>query len=685
MNSLEKNSLLQLPDFSNLPPDDFISCIQEHINDNEQLLKQLLAQTQGFSWQQLEEPLATAETQLSNSWSLVSHLNAVCSTPALRDIHDQSLQLMTDYHTRLNQNTDLFSAYQSIQSAKSFSQLTVAQQKVITNTLRDFKLSGVALSSEKKIKYQEINQRLSQVESEFEHHVMDATDDWYYLITDENELSGVSAQSKQAFYEAAKEHQQTGWRISLDYPSYHAIITYADNAELRHTIYQAHTTRASELGKKQEWDNSSLMVEILQLRHELATLLDYKNYVDYALTTRMAHTSEEVYDFLQQLCDKLKPAAKNEWQTLCDFAEKQGKSRLEPWDVAYYSEKLRAHTFDFSQEALRLYFPADIVLSGLFLIIGKIFDIKIIEKPNDQVWHQSVSYYVIEDAEGAAIGHLYCDLFPRAQKRGGAWMSDCRSRYTWPDTQIHQLPVAFVTANLTPPQGNQPALLSHDEVTTLFHEFGHALHHLLTRIDYPSINGINNVAWDVVELPSQWLEQWCWQKEALPLFSQQVNTKEPLPDELLNKALAAKNFQAALSLLRQVEFALFDLTIHQKAETIATSDDIARLLQDIRTTIGVLPIAPFNRFQHSFGHIFSGGYAAGYYSYLWAEVLSCDVFSIFEKAGIFDKITGQRFLECFLSQGAVKEADVLVKDFLGRDPNNQAFLKYYGFSNIPSN
>jgi len=668
-NSLTTSAAQQLPNFSHLRTEDFTPNIQQLIQQNEQLLTQLLADKNNITWQQLEEPLTAAEMVLSNAWCIVSHLNAVCSTPTLRETHDNCLLLLTNYYTQLHQNSELFEAYQKIQNNPTFNQLNDAQKKVIKNSLRDFKLAGVALSADKKIKYQAISQRLSQIESEFEHHVMDATDNWHYLITDEKELTGIPQQHIQQFAKAAQEHQQSGWRISLDYPSYHAVITYADSDNLRYTMYKAYTTRASEMAENTSWDNSKLMVEILQLRQEMAQLLDYKNYVDYALVTRMAHTSDEVRQFLQQLVDKLKPIAKRDWQTLSDFAANQGKVKLEPWDLAYYSEKLRVTTFNFSEDELRNYFPADKVLPGLFLVISKIFDIKIIEKNNNEVWNKSVKYYIIENNDGKTIGHLYCDIFPRAQKRGGAWMSDCRSRYIWPD-ENKQLPVAFVTANLTPPSDNKPALLSHDEVTTLFHEFGHALHHLLTRIDYPSINGINAVAWDVVELPSQWLEQWCWQKEALPLISQHVTTGEPLPDELLKKALAAKNFQAALGLLRQLEFALFDLTIHEQAANVKTPEDITRLLQEIRSTISVLPIAPFNRFQHSFSHIFAGGYAAGYYSYLWAEV--------FENAGIFDKATGKRFLDCFLSQGGSKDADVLVKDFLGREPNNQAFLKYHG-------
>ena len=675
-NTLISSISAQIPHFNSLQLQDIEPCIREIIQENEQLLDAITS-TPTADWQHVVAPLIAAETKLSNAWSLVSHLNAVCSTPALRDIHDQCLSLLTEYYTKANQHAGLYKAYQTLRNSSDFEHLNLSQQKVITNTLRDFELSGVNLAENKKERYQAISQRLSQIESEFEHHVMDATDNWHYHTTSLEELSGIPAQQLQQFQQNALDHQLTGWRIGLDYPSYQAVITYCDNEVLRHKLYRAYTTRASELGKNAQWDNSAVMVEILQLRHEIAQLLGFKNYVDYALVTRMAKSVQEVNGFLLQLINNIKPIAEREWQCLCAFAANLGKTQLEPWDVAYYSEKMRVATFDFSDEELRAYFPAPKVMQGLFTIIEQLFVIKIKAKAAEGLWHKDALFFELQNPTSKAIGYLYCDLYPRAQKRGGAWMADCRSRYLWPEGS-QQLPVAFVTANLTAPQQNQPALLSHDEVTTLFHEMGHALHHLLTCIDYPDINGISGVAWDAVELPSQWLEQWCWQKDALPQISAHVTAGAPLPNDLLHKALAAKNFQSALFLMRQLEFALFDMTIYQQAADIHSPLDIARLLQQVRAKVSVVPVADFNRFAHSFGHIFAGGYAAGYYSYLWAEVLSCDVFSVFAKAGIFDKATGQRFLDCFLSQGGVKDAATLVKDFLGREPDNRAFLEYHG-------
>ena len=477
----------------------------------------------------------------------------------------------------------------------------------------------------------------------------------------------------------AKEQQQQGWLISLDFPSYFAIITYADNRDLRQKIYTAYVTRASELGPNAgKWDNSDIMVSILQLRQEEAKLLGYHNYAELSLVPKMAKNTAQVNEFLSELAERSLPFAREEWQELVQFTQAQHNMELlQPWDIAYYSEKLRQQKFQLSQEELRPYFPLPHVLQGLFTVVNKLYGIVIKERKDGfEKWHAGVQFFDLYDADNNLIGGFYIDLFARAQKRGGAWMDSCKTRNRDSSGKL-QLPIAMLNCNFTAPTDSSPALLTHEEVLTLFHEFGHGLHHLLTQMEYFSISGINGVAWDAIELPSQLMENWCWQTEGLDLLACHYQTHAKLPAAMLEKLQAAKNFQAGMQMARQLEFSLFDFHLHE-ATDINTPQQIQNLLDQIRQKNAVVPVAVFNRFQHGFAHIFGGGYAAGYYSYKWAEVLSCDVFTQFKDHGIFDAKTARGFLEEFLSKGGSDDAMQLFVAFMGREPKIDALLQDNG-------
>ncbi len=554
-----------------------------------------------------------------------------------------------------------------------------AQRKVIENELRDFRLSGIDLSDENKQRYREIMQKLSKLTSKFGENVLDATQAWSKLIDDEAALSGLPESAIALTKQQAENEGKQGYLLNLEFPSYYPVITYADDRELRREMYEAYVTRASDEGPNAgQWDNTPIMEEILALRHEVAQLLGFDNYAERSIATKMAASTDQVVEFLQELADRSLPVAKQELQQIREFAKtRHGQTELEAWDIAYYSEKLRQSEYNISQEELKPYFPAPQVINGMFDVVGKLYGIKIQPHEGIDRWHDDVQFFEIVDSNNAIRGQFYLDLFARANKRGGAWMDECISRKVRDGKT--QTPVAYLTCNFTPPIGDDPALLTHGEVETLFHEFGHGLHHMLTKVDYTSVSGISGVAWDAVELPSQFMENWCWEREALDLFAAHYQSGEKIPDDLYQRMKAAKNFQSAMQMVRQLEFSLFDFRMHREYNP-EKGANVYELLDDVRKQVAVMQPPSFNRFPHSFSHIFAGGYAAGYYSYKWAEVLSADAFSAFEETHIFDKKTGQRFLQAILEQGGSREPMELFIDFRGREPTIDALLRHSGLA-----
>ena len=666
----------ELPPFSKILPEHIKPAVEEIINENETAVDELLATKQEFNWKNLQEVLDKLDDRLSQSWSPVGHMNAVVNSDELRDAYNSCLPILSEYSTRIGQNHKLYQAYQSIADSDEFAVLDSAQKKIINDTLRDFKLAGVSLEAEKKERYGEIKKQLSELTSKFSDSVLDATMAWSKVVTDQNELSGLPETALAGAKQLAEAKEEDGWLLNLDFPSFFPVMTYCDNRELRKEVYTAFCTRASDQGPNAgEFDNSERINEILKLRHELAQLLDFNNFAEYSLATKMAESTDEVIHFLEDLANKSKPQAEKELAELKAFAkEEHGVDDLEAWDIGYYGEKLRQQRYAISQEELRPWFPAEKAIAGMFDVVHKLFDVEFEQATDIDCWHKDVRFYNIRRA-GKVIGRFYLDLYAREHKRGGAWMDVCRSRWTLDNKT--QLPVAYLTCNFTPPVGDKAALLTHDEVVTLFHEFGHGLHHMLTKVDYAAVSGIGGVAWDAVELPSQFLENFCWEKEGLALISGHFETGEPLPEDKLEKLLAAKNFQSAMMMVRQLEFSLFDFKLHKEYRDGLNVQDV---LNKVREQVAVVIPPKFNRFQNSFSHIFAGGYSAGYYSYKWAEVLSADAFSRFEDEGIFNKETGESFLHEILEKGGSAEPMELFVNFRGRKPEIDALLRHSGIS-----
>lgn len=616
--------------------------------------------------------------ELNKLWAPVSHLNGVKNSESLRDAYNACLPKLTEYTTEIGQNDRLYQRYRAIADGDEYEQLSPARRKAVDNALRDFKLSGVALPTAQKKRYAEIQQRLAELSNRFSNNVLDATQGWFLHLDDGSRLAGVPEIALQGYRQAAEARSLSGYVLSLDVPAFLPIMQYAADEALRREMYFAYNTRASDQGPNAgQWDNSSPMEEILALRHELARLLGFNNYAECSLATKMAENPNQVLEFLYDLAAKSRPAAENDYEVLREFAQSLGHKALNAWDVPYFSEKLRLQKYALSQEALRPYFPVDTVISGMFAIVERLFGIAIEAATGVDAWHPDVRFFEIRHGD-EVVACFYLDLFAREQKRGGAWMADCRVRRRLRDGSI-QLPIAFLTCNFTPPTRESPSLLTHSEVTTLFHEFGHGLHHMLTQIDCADVSGINGVAWDAVELPSQFLENWCWEPQAIPMISGHYQTGEPLPAEMLEKMLAAKNFQSGLFMVRQLEFALFDFRLHAEYNP-QSPRDIQNLLDEVRDQVAVIPVPESNRFQHSFTHIFAGGYAAGYYSYKWAELLSADAFSRFEEEGVFNAETGRSFLQEILQQGGAREPMELFVSFRGREPVVDALLRHNGLT-----
>ncbi|QPI32155.1 oligopeptidase A [Serratia sp. CMO1] len=667
-----------LPPFSAIRPEDIVPAVQSALADCRAAVERVVAQPGPFTWDNLCQPLAESDDRLSRIWSPIGHLNSVKNSPELRAAYEQALPLLSEYGTWVGQHEGLYQAYRSLKEGAAFEALSVPQRKAVDNALRDFELSGIGLSADKQQRYGEIVARLSELGSTYSNNVLDATMGWSKLITDEAELSGLPESALAQAQAMAQAKEQDGWLLTLDMPSYLPVLTYADNRALREEMYRAFATRASDQGPNAgKWDNSEVMAETLALRHELAQLLGFATYADKSLATKMAESPEQVIGFLSDLAKRARPQAEQELAQLRAFAKQHyGVDELDAWDITYYGEKQKQHLFSISDEQLRPYFPEQRVVEGLFEVVKRIYGITAKERKDVETWHPDVRFFDLFDADGELRGSFYLDLYARENKRGGAWMDDCVGSLRKADGTL-QKPVAYLTCNFNRPLGDQPALFTHNEVTTLFHEFGHGLHHMLTQIDTAGVSGINGVPWDAVELPSQFMENWCWEPEALAFISGHYQSGEPLPKAMLDKLLAAKNYQAALFILRQLEFGLFDFRMHFEYSP-EKGAQILPTLAEVKKMVAVVPSPSWGRFPHAFSHIFAGGYAAGYYSYRWAEVLSADAYSRFEEEGIFNAETGKSFLDNILSRGGSEEPMALFKRFRGREPQLDAMLRHYG-------
>jgi oligopeptidase A len=677
------NPLLQmtdLPPFHAIKPEYVEPAIDTVLAENRAEVARLLESVTEPGWDSLVAPLETLDDRLNRIWSPVSHMNSVVNSPPLREAYEACLPRLSDYTTEMGQNQKLYQAFETIRNDGEYERLDTAQQKMINDTLRDFHLSGVALPEEKKARYKALKSELSQLTTKFSNNILDATNEWNLHLHERNDLAGLPQSSMGMLRQAAEREGVKGWWVSLEYPSYFAVMTYADSPELRQRVYEAFVTRASDQGPDEgKYDNSQIMEDILRHRHELADLLGFQSYAERSLATKMAEDPQQVIDFLRDLTSRSLDLAREELEELHAFAREQhGLEKLEAWDLSYYAEKLRQGKYAISQEDLKSYFPEDHVISGLFEVVNRLYGLDIRQVDQFDSWHEDVRFYEIFDNSGALRGRFYLDLYARPHKRGGAWMDECISRRKLAYGEV-QIPAAYMVCNFAPPVGNDPALFTHNEVQTLFHEFGHGLHHMMTQVDYSGVSGINGVPWDAVELPSQFMENWCWEREALDLFAAHYQSGEKLPDELFDKMIAAKNFQSGMQMVRQLELSLFDFRLHLEYDP-AKGGRIQEILNEVRAEVAVVQPPEYNRFQHGFGHIFSGGYAAGYYSYKWAEVLSADAFSRFEEEGIFNSATGASFMENILEQGGSRDPMELFIEFRGRKPTIDALLRHSGIT-----
>jgi oligopeptidase A len=668
-----------LPPYSRIKPEHVKPAIEQLLAEGRQLVETLLAEQTRHTWKNLVEPLEDMEDRISRAWSPVSHMNSVVNTEAMRDAYNACLPLLSEYGTEMGQHEGLYRAYRQIADGEEYQRLDHAQRKVIDNALRDFRLSGIALDQAARDRFKAIMQELSTLTSRYSDNVLDATNAWYKQVTDESLLAGLPPSARSLARQQATQHKLDGWVFNLEFPSYFPVITYADNRDLREELYTAYVTRASDQGPNAgKWNNADLMQQILALRHEAAQLLGFANYAERSLATKMAESTDHVMDFLNDLATRSRPAAVRELEDVREFAAAAyAQQDLQAWDIPYYSEKLRQQKYAISQEELKPYFAEPHVISGLFAIVQRLYGLQIEVVNGVDTWHETVEYYRIRDAAGDIRGEFYLDLYARQHKRGGAWMDECVSRRRTRDGI--QIPVAYLICNFSPPIGDDPALFTHDEVITLFHEFGHGLHHMLTQIDYAGVSGISGVAWDAVELPSQFMENWCWEREALDLFARHYQNGERIPEDLYQRMMQARNFQSAMQMVRQLEFAIFDFTLHRDYDP-ASPAPVHETLEAVRSRVAVIQPPAFNRFENSFTHIFGGGYAAGYYSYKWAEVLSADAFSAFEESGIFNQDTGSRFMNTILAQGGSREPMELFIEFRGREPSIDALLRHSGLA-----
>lgn len=663
-----------IPRFNDIRAEHIQPALETIINDNRAAIEALIEQGTA-NWEHFVQPFEELDERLSRMWDAASHLNSVLDDETFRDSYRNCLPLISDYTTDIAQDERIYRLFQKVHDNPDFESLSVAQRKIVDNALRDFRLSGVSLPVDKKQRFKAIQSELSTLNNQYDQNLLDATDAYSLHIEDEAAFKGLPDTALALAREEAGNRGLDGCVFTLKAPSYIPFIMFCEDRDLRRQMYEAFVTRASDAGPfAGQWDNAPVIDETLALRRESAGLLDFEDYVAYALETRMAKNGNEVLEFLNKLAGQSRPAALKEFDELQQFAGERGSSDLAAWDVPFWSEKLRQQKYAISQEDLRPWFPLDRVLQGLFDVARRLYGLHIQQQQDAPVWHEDVRFYTITDQNGLNRGRFYLDLYARKGKRGGAWMGDGISRKQL-DGSV-QSPLAWLVTNFSPPLGNQPSLLTHDEVITLFHEFGHGLHHMLTQVDFPAVAGINGVPWDAVELPSQMMENWCWQDEVLEMISGHIDTGAPLPKDMVARLQAAKDFQAGMQLIRQLEFALFDMRIHLDKD----ATPVQETLDTVRREVAVIIPPDFNRFQNGFSHIFAGGYASGYYSYSWAEVLSADAFSLFEENGIFDRKTGHAFLENILEQGGSQEPMDLFVAFRGREPEIDAFLRHRGLA-----
>jgi oligopeptidase A len=665
-----KNPLLDttsLPRFGEIEARHALPAIQQLISDHQRKLSALLDATDDIDFDGLVVPLEAMSHELSRIWSPVSHLQAVLGDPAWRDAYSATLPLMTAHATELSQNRQLQEAYQRIADSMPAT-ASAASRMLMEQELRDFRLAGVALADDAKARYRELVQELAQIQARFEHNVQDAADHWHYHTIDPETISGLPAHTVAQAQNAARENGLDGWWMCLDAPTYVDVLTHADKRELRELFYKAWSTRASDQGSA-EWDNSDNINKILKLRNEISTLVGFANYAEYSLATKMAMNTDDVIDFLRQLATRTKAAAKAELQNISAMATHP----VEAWDISYYLEKLKQQQYSIADEELRQYFPVSKVQEGLFDLAGRLYGVTLRRNGSVKTWHESVSFFEVADENGVAIGGFYTDLFARSGKRNGAWIDECIVRKNLAGENV--LPIGYLVCNFARPDDAGVSLLTHNDVLTLFHEFGHMLHHLLTKVDYPSLAGINGVPWDAVELPSQFMENFAWYYDVLVKASAHYRTGKPLPVKMYEKLDASRHFGAALAMLRQIEFALFDFRLHTEFDE---GMDVLQVLREVRDEVALIGHPAYNRMPHAFSHVFAGGYAAGYYSYKWAEVLAADAFSAFEESGIFDKTTAARFRSEILEVGGSRDFMEAYVAFRGREPTIDALLRHSG-------
>jgi len=664
-----------LPLFDQIEPDHISPAIESMLKEANALIESLKKMSSTVSWENFVEPIEIISEKISRAWGQIEHLNAVVNSDNLRKAYNDNLIKLTDFYTNLSQDESLYKKYQSLKDSEAFKSLTSSQKRIVDNVLRDFKLGGAELNETDKKKFKTIQEKLAKLSTQFEENILDATNEFSIFVDHLDELAGIPEENIKKAYAEAKEDKKEGYKFTLHFPSYLPVMQYADSRSLREKLYHAYATRASELVSAR-FDNTKLIEEILALRYESSKLLGFKNFTEMSLVTKMAKSSEEVVSFLIDLANKAKPFALKDMDELKSFSKTLNIEKLEAWDIAYVSEKLRQAKYSFSENEVKQYFPEHRVLKGLFKVVETIFNLKII-KSDAPTWHKDVSFYSIKNENDELIGQFYFDLYARNHKRGGAWMDEAISRYKNSLESSH--PVAFLTCNFSSPSDKNPALFSHDDVITLFHEFGHGLHHMLTRVDDYSISGIKGVEWDAVELPSQFMENFCWEWDVVKHMTEHVDNKNPLPKTLFDKMIEAKNFQSGMQTLRQIEFSLFDIRLHTEYSDQNKINPL-ELLETIRDEIAVVRPPSWNRFPNSFSHIFAGGYAAGYYSYKWAEVLAADAFSLFEEEGILSSHAGQKFQDEILSKGGSRPAMDSFIAFRGREPSVDALLRHNGMA-----
>ncbi len=675
---MSSNPLLHfsgLPKFNEIKPEHVSPAIDSLIAEGRALVEQLATSQETPTWENFALKLEDHSEKLNRAWSQVGHMNAVVNSPELRETYNTNLAKLTDYGSDIAQDERLYKKFKAIQASADFAKLSPTQQTIINHEVRDFKLGGAELPEDQKARFKDISEQLSKLGSKFEENIMDNTNDFKHLVDNSDDLAGLPADAIEAAAEAAKAEGKTGYLFTLHFPSYLPVLQYAENRVLRETLYRAYATRASELSKP-EWDNTPLIRDILKLKREEANMLGFNNYAELSLATKMADTPAQVSEFLDTLAKRAKPYAERDMQELTSYAKQLGLADMQAWDVAYVSEKLRQEKYAFSDQEVKQYFPVDKVLAGLFKVTETIFGVQV-RQAEAPVWHPDASFYAISDSSNKPIAYFYLDLYARQNKRGGAWMDECITRRK--KATGLELPVAYLTCNFSPPVGNKPALFTHDEVTTMFHEFGHGLHHMLTQVDEYGVSGIKGVEWDAVELPSQFMENFCWEWEVLRNMTAHVDTGEQLPRELFDKMIAAKNFQAGMQTVRQIEFSLFDMRLHGEFDPNGNQTALD-LIDQIRDEVAVLRPPKWNRFPNSFSHIFAGGYAAGYYSYKWAEVLSADAYSLFEELGVLSDEAGSRFKNEVLAKGGSRPAMESFVAFRGREPSMDALLRHNGMS-----